>query len=108
SQVMVGPLVRKCAEEFFVSKFFVGTDGFSDAGIMSTNLMRAEAVRSMASSAKQVIVLTESEKFSQLGVVALLPYKDITAVYTDDQIPADMKDKLQKKDIQIHTVSFHA
>ena len=107
SQVMVGPLVRKCAEEFFVSKFFVGTDGFSDAGIMSTNLMRAEAVRSMASSAKQVIVLTESEKFSQLGVVALLPYKDITAVYTDDQIPADMKDKLQKKDIQIHTVSFH-
>jgi DeoR/GlpR family transcriptional regulator of sugar metabolism len=62
----------------------------------------------MASSAKQVIVLTESEKFSQLGVVALLPYKDITAVYTDDQIPADMKDKLQKKDIQIHTVSFHA
>jgi len=40
--------------------------------------------------------------------VALLPYKDIAAVYTDDQIPADMKDKLQKKDIQIHTVSFHA
>lgn len=103
SQVMVGPLVRKCAEEFYVGKLFVGTDGFSDAGVMSGDLMRAEAVRGMAKSAKQVIVLTESEKFSKLGVVALLPYHEIHAIYTDNNIPADRKDSLQQKGIRIYT-----
>ena len=103
SQVMVGPLVRKCAEEFYVGKLFVGTDGFSDAGAMSGDLMRAEAVRGMAKSAKQVIVLTESEKFSRLGVVALLPYREIDAIYTDDKIPADKKKLLQQKGICIYT-----
>ena len=103
SQVMVGPLVRKCAEEFYVGKLFVGTDGFSDAGVMSGDLMRAEAVRGMAKSAKQVIVLTESEKFSKLGVVALLPYHEIHAIYTDNNIPEDRKDSLQQKGIRIYT-----
>ena len=28
SEVMVGPLVRKCAREFYVDKFFMGTDSF--------------------------------------------------------------------------------
>ena len=104
SQVMVGPLVRKCAEEFYVGKLFVGADGFSDVGAMSGDLMRAEAVRGMAKSAKQVIVLTESEKFTKLGVVALLPYHEINAIYTDDNIPADMKDSLRQKGINICTV----
>ena len=103
SQVMVGPLVRKCAEKFFVDKLFVGTDGFSDAGSMSSNLMRAEAVRSMAKSAKQVIILTESEKFSQLGVVALLSYQDIDAIYTDDKIAKDIRDRLLQKGIHLYT-----
>lgn len=103
SQVMVGPLVRKCAEEFFVDKLFVGTDGFSDAGAMSSNLMRAEAVCSMAKSAKQIIILTESEKFSRLGVVALLPYQDIDAIYTDDKIAKDIRDRLLQKGIHLYT-----
>ena len=70
---------------------------------MSSNLMRAEAVRSMAKSAKQVIILTESEKFSQLGVVALLPYQDIDAIYTDDKIAKDIRDRLLQKGIHLYT-----
>ena len=30
SQVMVGPIMKKCAETFFVDKLFIGTDGFSE------------------------------------------------------------------------------
>ena len=28
AQVMVGPMVRLCADEFFVSRFFIGVDGY--------------------------------------------------------------------------------
>lgn len=88
SQVMVGPVTRKCAEEYFVDKLFVGVDGFAEAlGFTGTDRMRAEAVRDMAKQAGGVVVLTESEKFSRQGVVALLPAERVRAVYTDDGIP---------------------
>lgn len=48
SQVVVGPLIRKCAMNFNVEKFFIGTDGFNERGAMSGDLMRAEAVNNMA------------------------------------------------------------
>ena len=45
---MVGPLVRKCAKEFYVDKFFVGTDGFiPDAGFTCDDLMRVETMKYM-------------------------------------------------------------
>ena len=100
AQVMVGPLVRKCAENFFVEKFFMGTDGFNDRGAMAGDLMRAEAVRDMAESARQTIILTESKKFSRTGVVPLLPYEKITAIYTDEKI-SDAATKIELRGVKI-------
>ena len=101
SQVMVGPLVRQCAENFHVNKFFLGTDGFNERGAMSDNLMRAEAVRDMRRCAEQAIILTESIKFSQIGVVPLLAYNDIDIIYTDSQITASAAQKILAESIQI-------
>ena len=86
AQVMVGPLVKKCAENFFVEKFFIGTDGFNERGAMGGDLMRADAVRNMAESARKTIILTESKKFSQSGIVPLLSYIEIDSIYTDEKI----------------------
>lgn len=101
SQVMVGPLVKKCAENFFVEKFFIGTDGFNERGAMSGDMMRAEAVRYMSESARRTIILTESKKFSQVGVVQLMPYKKINAIYTDENIPEDTAKIFETKGIEI-------
>ena len=105
SQVMVGPLVKKCVESFYVNKLFVGTDGFNDFGSMSSDLMRAEAVRNMADNAKQAVILTESVKFSQTGVVPLFSYSEISSIYTDDKITEDVMDNLRKQDIENCIVS---
>ena len=41
SQVMVGPITRKCAEGFFVDKLFIGTDGFTkETGFTGNDYMR--------------------------------------------------------------------
>ena len=103
AQVMVGPLVKKCAQNFFVDKFFCGTDGFNDFGAMSGDLMRAEAVRDMAEVSNRTIILTESKKFSQLGVVNLLPYEKIDAIYTDKKIEDSALKNLQDKNIEVVT-----
>ena len=101
AQVMVGPLIKKCAENFFVDKFFMGTDGFNEFGAMSGDLMRAEAVRNMAQSARRAIILTDSKKFSQVGVVPLLTYKEINTIYSDEKISEDAKVRLSKYEIQV-------
>ena len=103
AQVMVGPLIKKCAENFFVDKFFMGTDGFNERGAMSGDLMRAEAVRNMAESARQSIILTESKKFSKNGVVPLLSYKKIDTIYTDEKISDETIKSLTGKGIHIVT-----
>ena len=101
AQVMVGPLIKKCAENFFVEKFFMGSDGFNESGAMSGDMMRAEAVRDMAQSARRKIILTEAKKFSQAGVVSLLPYEKISAIYTDEKISDETQKILAERGVQV-------
>ena len=103
--LMVGPVARQCARNFFVEKLFIGADGFrKESGFTGNDLLRAETVRDMAGQADKVIVLTESSKFSRQGVVTLLPTKQVAIVQTDDAIPKDAEDFLQLQRIEVRKV----
>lgn len=105
SQVMVGPITRKCVETFFVDKFFIGTDGFSkQSGFTGNDYMRSETVRDMAKQAKRVIVVSESSKFEQVGTVNLLPTQDVSCIVTDSDIPKECEDYLLKQNIDVKKV----
>ena len=102
SQVMVGPLTRLCCESFHVDKLFIGTDGFSrNFGFTGADMMRVETVRYMRQCASKLLILTESRKFQQQGVVALMPFSDITGVFTDKLINSDDESLLQEKGIRV-------
>lgn len=102
SQVMVGPITRKCAVGFFVDKLFVGTDGFTrETGFTGNDYMRSEAVKDMAKQASNVIVVTDSVKFQQKGVVSLLDTKKVSYVYTDSNIPEDAEEYLVENNIKV-------
>lgn len=102
SQVMVGPITRKCAEGFFVDKLFVGTDGFTkETGFTGNDYMRSEAVKDMAKQSSNVIVITDSVKFQQKGVVSLLDTKKVSYVYTDSNIPEDAEEYLVENNIKV-------
>ena len=76
SQVMVGPMILQCVENFF-------------------------AVRDMARQAEEVIVLTESEKFSKRGIVPLNLKDQVKAVITDSEIDSFYEAELISKRIQV-------
>ena len=102
SQVMVGPLTRKCVEAFFVDKLFIGTDGFTiETGFTGNDYMRSEAVKDMAKQASRVMIVTDSDKFSQKGVVNLIEIEKVACVYTDDNIPSKIEDYLNKRSIKV-------
>ncbi|MFV0395247.1 MAG: DeoR/GlpR family DNA-binding transcription regulator [Coprobacillaceae bacterium] len=106
SQVMVGPITRKCAEAFFVDKLFIGADGFSKiTGFTGNDYMRAVAVRDMAKQADKVVVVTESAKFTQKGIVSLLQAKEIHAVITDNDIPKESEEYLLQNEVVVKKIN---
>ena len=102
AQVMVGPMVRQCAENFWVDRFFIGVDGWSArAGFTNQDQMRAQAVRDMARQADQVIVLTESEKFTRHGTVPLNLKDQVKTVITDQKIDRQIAAELNTRGIEV-------
>ena len=101
-QGMVGPLVRKCAKEFFVDKFFVGTDGFiPEAGFTCDDLMRMETMKYMENSANRTIILADSSKFSQKGVVVQSTFAEIDTLCTDSGVSQEVVDILTRNNIHV-------
>lgn len=108
SQVVVGPITRKCIESFYVDKLFIGTDGFTEkTGFTGKNHMRAETVRAMAENANKVIVLTESRKFSKQGVVVQFKTKEVTMIVTDNKIPEGIVNLLVQNNIDVRMVDMN-
>ncbi len=102
AQVMVGPMVAQGAAGFFVSRLFVGADGFSpDHGFTNSDHLRAQAVRDMAAQAEHVAVLTESEKFSRRGVVPLGLGRQVDALVTDSGLPGEARSLLEAEGVDI-------
>lgn len=103
AQVMVGPILRICAEQFYVNKLFVGTDGYSEQlGFTGNDHLRVQAVRDMAEHAEQIIVLTESVKFSQRGVVPMGLTDRPRQVVTDSLLPPEKEAELCRAGIVVH------
>ena len=88
--------------EFYVDKFFVGTDGFiPDAGFTCDDLMRVETMKYMEDSANRMIILADSSKFSQKGVVIQTTFSEIDTVCTDAEIPEDSLENLKRHNINV-------
>jgi len=95
SQVLIGPMIIKYANEFFIDKLFLGTDGFIPGqGFTSGDYLRAETAAVLANCFKKVFVLTESAKFNRRGAYNLIQLNKVTGVYTDDNISKEAEDSL--------------
>lgn len=102
SQVLVGPITINNSKNFFVDKYFIGADGFSEkSGFTGKDYLRAETVREMAKQATQVIIVTESEKFGHIGTVNLLDTKNVAKVYTDTHIPQEDEIYLNEMNVEV-------
>ena len=103
AQVMVGPILRECAAQFYVDKLFIGVDGYSaDLGFTGKDHLRVQAVRDMAEKADRVFVITESSKFSGHGVVPLsLPKEKPLTVITDAHLSSVAEKTLMCAGIKI-------
>jgi DeoR/GlpR family transcriptional regulator of sugar metabolism len=105
SQVLVGSITRKCAEIFFAEKFFIGAGGFTEKlGFTGKDHQRAQTIQALSEQATRIIVLTESDKFLNHGVVGMINAEEVADVFTDDKIPKDAERFLEARKVRIHKV----
>ena len=109
SQVLVGPMTRKCGEIFFSDKFFIGTDGYMPGfGFTGRDHLRSQTVMDLTEYARDVYVLTDAEKFQRQGVLGLVRLERVAGVFTDERIPIEIETQLQEHKIALHKVTKHA
>jgi DeoR/GlpR family transcriptional regulator of sugar metabolism len=108
SQIVVGPMTRKCSEIFFSDKLFVGTNGFMpNFGFTGKDHMRSQTVMDLAENVRDIFVLTDAEKFFHQGVLGLLRLDIVTGVFTDDRIPEEVESLLIENNIALYKVPEH-
>ena len=106
SQVIVGPITKKCGEIFFSTRFFIGVDGFSPKfGFTGKDYMRTQTIQDLAEYTQCISVLTESEKFAQQGVLGLVRTESVREIFTDEGIPVDAENALLNHNVAVHKVS---
>lgn len=102
AQVMVGPILKTCVQQFYVNALFVGADGYTEKlGFMANNHLRVQAVRDMAEQADKVIVVTESSKFDRSSTVPLALKGGVYGVITDNAIRPETEKTLEKANIKV-------
>ncbi len=105
SQVMVGPLVRLNAKQYFVDKIFIGTDGFvKNIGFMGSDSLRSEAIKNMAESARKIIMLTDSSKFDKRGILVQFSQNSVSKLITDKYISKEYYSFFKDKGIDFEMV----
>ena len=102
SQVNIGVLTEQALSNFYVDKLFIGIDGIDvKRGFTSQDLSRSETARAMADHTDEVIILTDSSKFGNKGVITEFQFSEVAKVYTDSKI-----DSQQKKILTNHSVDL--
>ena len=105
SQVLVGSMTSKWAEIFISDKFFIGADGFSKKyGFTGRDHVRVQTARDMAQQAKQVIILTDSDKFLHEGSEGLVRTEQVSVVFTDDRLLPETETFLNEKKVSVFKV----
>ena len=105
TESLVGPVALAQLERFHVRLAFVGTDGFSLGGGLTTHLVEgAEIVRKMSERSEETVLVADSGKHGRVGFVQVLPVASVARLVTDAGLPDDAFGALQDAGIAVARV----
>ena len=105
TESLVGPMALGELERFHVRLAFVGTDGFSLEGGLTTHLVDgAEIVRKMAERSDETVLVADSSKYGRIGFVHVLPATRVVRLVTDTGLSAEADAALREAGIAVTRV----
>lgn len=105
AEAMVGPETLRQLENFHVRLAFIGTEGFSYEGGMTTQLIEnSEIIRKMVPRADRSILVADSSKYNKLGFVKILPLDQADLIITDDGLGEAEQALLRENGLELKLV----
>jgi DeoR family transcriptional regulator, aga operon transcriptional repressor len=99
---LIGPIGENSIKYFYCDKCFLGVDGIdSHSGIYTPNLEEAHLNRMMIESSKELIVVTDSNKFRRKSLAHIAPITKVSIIITDSKIPEDELKNLNSLGIKV-------
>jgi DeoR family transcriptional regulator, aga operon transcriptional repressor len=101
---LVGPLTEPVAQQIHLDLVFVGVDGFSfDGGLTTHNPMEARVNRVFIDRSDKVIVVTDHTKLGHKTFAQIAPVTTASALVTDRDAPPEILDSLKESGIDVVT-----
>lgn len=105
TQSMVGPVAERMLETIRVDKAFIGTNGVDpEAGLTTPHLLEAQVKQAMIRSAKQVVVLSDSDKAGKVTFAQFAPIEAVDVWITDPGVPKNLVERIREKGVRVIVV----
>ncbi|WP_459850398.1 DeoR/GlpR family DNA-binding transcription regulator [Dongia sp. agr-C8] len=99
--LILSPFEDDTIERFIASKIFIGARAITQHGLMQTDPLLIRAEQKLIRQAEQMIVLTDSSKFSNRGSLILCPLERIHTIVTDDGVESGTHKMLTDAGIRV-------
>lgn len=101
---LLGHLTIAGLDEFGIDQVFSGAFGIDpEIGVTGTNLSETQTDRSLASSARELVMLADHSKLAQRGPARLVPATAVTTLITDDSADPDILDRFRAVGVTVET-----
>jgi len=106
SAALVGPVAQLAIRSLHVDQLFIGVHGIDpDAGFTTPNIAEAQTNRTLIECARQVVVVADSTKWSNVGLADFGALSDADVLITDDGLPEEAKSALAEQIAEVIIVS---
>lgn len=101
---LLGHLTIAGLDEFGIDTVFTGAFGVDpEMGVTGTNLSETQTDRSLASSARELIVLADHSKLAKRGPARLVPADGISRLIVDDGADAEVLERMRSAGVTVET-----
>ncbi|WP_341935784.1 DeoR/GlpR family DNA-binding transcription regulator [Microbacterium sp. LWO14-1.2] len=101
---LLGHLTIAGLDEFGIDRVFTGAFGVDpEMGVTGTNLSETQTDRSLASSARELIVLADHSKLAKRGPARLVPTDGISRLIVDDGADAGVLERMSEAGVTVET-----
>jgi len=99
---LIGELARYAFSQLYVDRLFLGVACLdAGCGLSEYNWDDALVKQAMIASAKEVVVVADSQKFGKVAFAHVAPFSRVHKLVTDRMPPAPVLEKLQEADVSL-------
>lgn len=102
SGTLTGPIAELGLKNFYVDKVILGADGCDTRrGIFTSEVDTAQIMQLMINNSREVILVTDSSKFSRKSLTLMTTFDRVDIVVTDDGLSREDRKQMEDRGVRV-------